>query len=101
MDKYRASAEKKLKGPHPDLIAKDALLNAEFSAREREAFFGNVYGDLMVDYFIQWLKTDPHETKSREFIYNSVLALGDVKQRMISYETLGRNVTHLSEDKNE
>ena len=39
MDKYRQTAEKKLKGIHPDLKAKEALVRAEFSSREREVFY--------------------------------------------------------------
>ena len=92
MDKYRKTAEKKLKGQHPDLIAKEALVRAEFSSQQREQFFEDAYGELLVEYFINWLKTDPHETKTREFIYNSALALGDVKARLIQYETYGKNV---------
>ena len=99
MDKYRKAAEKKLGTKvHPDTLAREALVNAEFSSREREEFFEGVYGDLLVDYFINWLKTEPHENKTREFIYNSALALGDVKQRMIGYETLGRNVAHMEDN---
>ena len=98
MEKYRKSAEKKLKGQHPDLIAKEALVRAEFSSREREMFFDNAYGELLVEYFINWLSTDPHEVKTREFIYNSALALGDVKQKLIGYEVYGKNVPHLGED---
>ena len=99
MDKYRKAAEKKLtQKVHPDMIAKEALVNAEFSSREREFFFDNVYGDILVEYFINWLKTDPHETKTREFIYNSALALGDVKQRMIGMEMLGKNMAHLEDN---
>jgi len=100
MDKYRKPAEKKLKGIHPDLKAKEALVRAEFSSRERENFFNEAYGELLVEYFINWLKTEPHENKTREFIYNSALALGDVKSRLISYETYGRNVPHLEDNDN-
>lgn len=101
MDKYRKTAEKKLTNKvHPDQLAKEALVNAEFSSREREMFFDKVYGDLLVDYFINWLKTEPHENKTREFIYNSALALGDVKARLISFETLGKNIP-IMEDNNE
>ena len=40
MDKYRKGAEKKLTNKvHPDTIAREALVNAEFSAREREQPF--------------------------------------------------------------
>ena len=44
MDKYRKSAEKKLKGIHPDVEAKEALVKAEFASREREVFFTDAYG---------------------------------------------------------
>ena len=101
MDKYRKPAEKKLKGTHPDIIAKEALIKASFASREREEFFDGVYGEIMVDYFIQWLQTDPHENKTREFIYYSVLAMGDIKQRLINYETYGKNIPYLEEDKDE
>ena len=100
MDKYRESAEKKLKGQHPDTIAKEALVRAEFSSRERENFFDGAYGELLVDYFLQFMNTDPHENKKREFIYSCVLSLGDVKSRLIQYETFGKNIPHL-EDNNE
>lgn len=100
MDKFRGQAEKKLKGQHPDILAKEALVRAEFSSRQRDEFFNDAYGEILVEYFINWLKTDPHETKTREFIYNSALALGDVKQKLINYETYGRNVPHM-EDTNE
>ena len=99
MDKYKKAAEKKLTEKiHPDMIAKEALVDAEFSSREREEFFNKVYGDLLVDYFMAWLKTEPHESKTREFIYSSALGLGDVKRRMIEIETYGRNIPHF-EDK--
>ena len=98
MNKYRETAEKKLNGKqHPDILAREALQNAEFSSREREYFFNNLYGELLVDYFIQWLKTEPHEVKAREFIYNSALGLGDVKARMVQYETYGANVPYLDD----
>ena len=98
MDKYRETAAKKLNGKqHPDILAREALQTAAFSSKEREYFFDNLYGELMVDYFIEWLKTEPHETKAREFIYNSVLGLGDVKSRMTQYEMYGKNVQYLGD----
>lgn len=98
MDKYRKTAEKKLKGQHPDLIAKEALSRAEFSSRQREEFFEDAYGELLVDYFLQFLNTEPHENKKREFIYSCVLSLGDVKSRLISYETFGKNVPYMEDN---
>lgn len=99
MDKYKKAAEKKLTNKvHPDMLAREALLNAEFSSREREEFFDRVYGELLVEYFINWLKTEPHENKTREFIYNSALALGDVKSRMLQWETLGKNINIMEDN---
>ena len=96
MDKYRQAAEKKLTNKvHPDTIAREALVNAEFSARERENLFNNAYGDILTDYFIEWLQTEPHETKSREFLYSAAMSLGQVKSKLIQYETYGRNVPHI------
>ena len=101
MDKYRQTAEKKLKGVHPDIIAKEALVKAEFSSREREHFFNEAFGELMTDYTVQMWKTEPHETKAREFIYSCILALGDVKSKLIQYETFGKNVPHMEDNTNE
>lgn len=99
MDKYRKTAEKKLKDKvHPDVIAKEALVKAEFSKREREVFFNDAYGELLVEYFIQFLSTEPHEAKAREFIYSCVLSLGDIKQRLANYEMYGANVAHMNNE---
>ena len=92
MDKYKAPAEKRLKGIHPDLKAKEALVRAEFSSRMKEEFFNDAFGELMTDYYLKFMSTEPHEHKSREFIYSCVLALDDVKQRLTQYETYGANV---------
>ena len=102
MEKYRKAAEKKLtQKVHPDQLAQEALVNAEFSTREREEFFNTVYGEILVEYFLNWLQTEPHETKTREFIYNSALALGDVKSRMLQFEMFGRNIPHLEDNNGE
>ena len=96
MDKYRKAAEKKLTNKvHPDTLAREALVNAEFSARERESFFNDAYGDILVDLFIEWLRTEPHETKSREFLFSTALALGSVKERLLAIETYGKNIPHI------
>ena len=57
MDKYKAPAEKRLKGIHPDLLAKEALVKAEFSSRMKEEFFNEAFGELMVDYYIKFMET--------------------------------------------
>ena len=76
-------------------------MNAEFSSRMKEEFFNEAFGELMVDYYIKFMETDPHEHKSREFIYSCVLALGDVKNRLTQYETYGKNVPVMEDNQNE
>jgi len=100
MDKYRKQGEKSLnaKKTHPDVIAKEALVKATFASREREEFFDIAYGEILVDYFMAWLGTEPHENKTREFIYNSALGLGDVRKRLVAYETFGKNMQYIEDD---
>jgi hypothetical protein len=106
MDKYREIAEKKLGNKksygnhkiHPEELARVAHVQGKFAARERDEFFDEAYGDILVDLFLQWLKTEPHETKSREFLYASAMALGSVKEKMMNFEMYGKNIPHLQED---
>jgi len=98
MDKYKKTAEKRLNIMHPDIAAKEALVNAQFASREREGFFTGAYGELMVDYYLKFLNTAPHEVKTREFIYSCVLSLGDVKAKLVQYEMYGKNIQHLGRE---
>jgi len=106
MEKYRQTAEKKLGNTrshghhkvHPDELARQAHTKGTFATQEREQFFDEVYGEVLVDFFLEWLKTESHETKSREFLYSSAMALGSVKAKMINYEMYGKNVPHIQED---
>ena len=109
MDKYRETAEKRLSNNtsygnhkiHPEEMARRAHVQGHFAAKERTEFFDEVYGEVLVDFFLEWLKTEPHETKSREFLYSSAMALGSVKEKMISFEMYGKNIPHLQEDTDE
>jgi hypothetical protein len=106
LDKYKPIAEKRLGNKkshghhkiHPEELARRAHTKGHFAAKERDEFFDEVYGEVLVDYFLEWLKTEPHETKSREFLYSSAMALGSVKEKMINFETYGKNIPHLQED---
>lgn len=82
---------------HPDEHAKQALVTAEFASRERENFFTGAYSDIMVDIFVAWCNTDPHEHKTRESLYYSVVGLGHVKDRLVQYETYGKNIPHMED----
>jgi|TARA_R100001594_G_scaffold13593_1_gene29214 hypothetical protein len=109
MDQYKKAAETRLSNSashgnhkiHPEELARRAHTRGHFAAKERDEFFDQVYGDILVEYFMQWLKTEPHETKSREFLYASAMALGSVKEKMIAFETYGKNVPHMQEDDSE
>lgn len=101
MDKYTKAANKHFKpkrdaktGEHVVKPFDDAqlmLTKGVFAKEEREQFFTEAYAEIMMDYFKEWLKTAPHCTKEREFLYHSAMALGDVRSRLIAIETLGHN----------
>jgi len=101
MNKYKDAAEKRLTGKvHPDRAAQLALANATFSKQHREEFFTDAYGDILVDLFIQWLNTEPHESKSRDHLYHCAMALGSIKEKMLQIETYGSNLGTIKENKN-
>lgn len=107
--KYRDVAEKRLGNNksygkhkiHPEELARRAHVKGHFAAKERDEFFDEVYGEVLVDLFSEWLKTESHETKSREFLYSTAMALGSVKEKMIHFETYGKNIPHINEDNDE
>ena len=109
MDKYKKKAEERLGNDlghnrqkvHADVLAQTVLREGKFASREREDFFTAMYGDIMVDYFIEWLQTAPHEVKTREFIFSACMGLGDVKKRLIQKETLANNMPALTGERNE
>lgn len=105
MDKYKETAEKRLANKrshgidatHPEVLAKQAHVRGEFSSRVLDEFFDETYGDILVDLFLQWLRTEPHETKTREFLYATSMGLGSVREKLIQYQTYGRNIPVLEE----
>ena len=109
MEKYRQTAEKRLGNNksygnhkiHPEELARRAHVKGLFASKERTEFFDEAYGEVLVDYFVEWLQTDPHETKSREFLYAAAMALGSVKEKMMGFEMYGKNIPHLMEDNDE
>ena len=108
-DNYRQVAEKRLGNTksygkhkiHPEELARRAHVKGHFAAKERDEFFDEVYGEVLVDLFSEWLKTGSHETKSREFLYATAMALGSVKEKMMQFETYGKNIPHLKQEDNE
>jgi hypothetical protein len=78
-----------------------ALQNGQFATREREQFFNDAFTDILTELFSQWVKSEPHCTKEREFLYHTALALGSVKENLIRRETLGKNVPFIQQPQEE
>ena len=106
MQKYKQGIDKKVKPqlqgdgtyrPNPFAGAQTALAKATFSKKERDEFFTEAYGDILSDLFIQWLKTEPHCTKEREYFYHVAMALGSVQERLIQVEMYGANQAHIEQ----
>jgi hypothetical protein len=111
MDKYKDGFERRVKPKmnhdtgeykiEPFRDAQTALGKAEFSVREREQFFGEAYAEILADLFVTWLKTEPHCSKEREFLYHTAMALGSVKEKLIGIEMYGNNVKYMNKLKQE
>ena len=105
VEKYKDVAKKKLGNQkshgnhetHPEVLAQQAHTRGEFSSRVMDEFFTEAYGEVLIDLFMQWLQTQPHETKSREFLYSTAMGLGSVREKLIQMETYGKNVPTLKE----
>lgn len=80
--------------------AQIALQQSLFAKAEREDFFRECYTDILTDIFMEWLKSQPHEEKLRQYLYNSALALGSVKAKMIGIETYGTNMQFINKQNN-
>jgi len=107
MDKYRKSFEQKMKPKmnhetmeykvEPFRDAQVALGQAQFVQREREQFFNEAYSEILSDLFVAWLKSEPHCTKEREYLYSVAMALGSVKEKLVGIETYGNNVKYIQQ----
>jgi hypothetical protein len=107
MDKYRNGLEKKIKPKmnhetmeykvEPFRDAQVALGQAQFVQREREQFFNEAYSEILSDLFVAWLKSEPHCTKEREYLYSVAMALGSVKEKLVGIETYGNNVKYIQQ----
>ncbi len=105
MDKYRKGLEQRLKPKmnhetmeykvEPFRDAQVALGQAQFVTREREQFFNEAYSEILADLFVTWLKTEPHCTKEREYLYSTAMALGSVKEKLVGIETYGNNLKYM------
>ena len=101
MDKYKQGAKRKFKPKmdqqtgeykaNPFGDSQQALTRAIFARKERDELFTEAYSDIVVDLFTQWLVTEPHCVKEREYLYHVAMALGSVKERLINVETYGFN----------
>jgi hypothetical protein len=101
VDKYKNGAKRKFKPKmdqqtgeyktNPFIDSQESLTRAMFAKKERDEFFTEAYSDILVDLFVQWLQTEPHCTKEREYLFHVAMGLGSVKERLIQVETYGFN----------
>ena len=106
MEKYKKRFEDKVKPKvdhedgelkvNPFKDAQFALAKAAFVKQDREQFFSDAYADILTDLFVQWLKTEPHCTKEREYLYHVAMALGSVKERLVQIEQFGKNAAYIN-----
>jgi len=105
MKKYTDGVREKLKPKmnaageeivEPFRDAQKALVRAKFVSKEREDFFNEAYQDIMIQLFEKWVTTEPHAVKEREYLYHCCMAMGSVKQQLITYEMFGKNAEYVT-----
>jgi len=111
VDKYKNGAKRKFKpkmdqqtGEYkasPFIDSQKSLTRAMFAKKERDEFFTEAYADILVDLFTQWLMTEPHCQKEREYLYHVAMGLGSVKERLINIETYGFNQELIDNNKSQ
>lgn len=111
VDKYKNGAKRKFKPKmdqqtgeykaNPFGDSQKALATAMFAKKERDEFFTEAYSDILVDLFSQWLMTEPHCLKEREYLYHVAMGLGSVKERLINVETFGFNQELIDHNKSQ
>jgi len=111
VDKYKNGAKNKFKPKmdqktgeykaNPFQDSQHSLSRATFSKKERDEFFTEAYSDILVELFTQWIRTEPHCTKEREYLYHVAMGLGSVKERLIQIETYGFNQDLLDHNKSQ
>ncbi len=107
MEKYKKGIHEKAKPTimpdgrkviEPFKDAQRALARAAFAEKIKEEFFQDAYEDILLSLFEQWLKTEPHAQKEREYLYHCALALGSVKAQLIQFETYGANAQYFKKN---
>lgn len=79
----------------------------EEAGRKKDEFFDEAYAEILLDLFLRWTQTLPHEHEFRESLYQNVLALGAVRNKLTEYQVYARNAPFLqieeedNEDKDE
>ena len=111
MDKYKQGAKRKFKPKmdqasgeykvNPFVSSAEALSSAMFAKKERDEFFTEAYSDILVDLFTQWLQTEPHCTKEREYLFHVAMGLGSAKERLLQIETFGFNQELIDHNKSQ
>jgi hypothetical protein len=109
MDKFKEGFQKRVKPKmnhdtgeykiEPFRDAQVALVKSQFTNREREQFFNEAYSEILADLFVTWLKTEPHCSKEREYLYHTAMALGSVKEKLIGIEQYGANMQFINKQK--
>lgn len=71
----------------------------EHAQKERAEFFDEAYGEILFDLFLAWAGSEPKNVTEREHMYRTVIALGSVKEKLVGYETYGKNLPYLYESR--
>ena len=74
----------------PFIDSQKSLTRAMFAKKERDEFFTEAYADILVDLFTQWLMTEPHCQKEREYLYHVAMGPDDKDYAIMFHVSLSQ-----------
>lgn len=81
--------------PHYQQIYMNRGRDAE---KVKDEFFDEAYAEIMLDLFLRWTQTHLNEVEFRESLFQNVLALGAIKNKLVEYQRYARNAPFLMEN---
>ena len=78
--------------------AREAAVRGGHAERYWRELLSDVFGDIENDYLHAIKTTGATESDDREHLYRCVLALHDVRKKLMEYDTYGKNVSVNLED---
>jgi len=77
-----------------DRSERHAVSMGDFSNKEQTSFWNEAYGDILFDVFKAWLNTSHDDSGQREYLFNTAMALGQVREKLAGMSHVSNNIRY-------